>query len=72
MQLVKNVKEMDDKAYCARMDAEKTFDEAERQLSTSLAREGCKKAIRSWNLYERAIREAEGLVGSAPGKTDSA
>jgi hypothetical protein len=72
MQLIKNVKEMDDKAYCARMDAEKTFDEAERQLSTSLAREGCKKAIRSWNLYERALREAEGFVDSAPGKTDSA
>jgi hypothetical protein len=41
------------------MDAEHTFDEAERLLSTSLAREGCQKAIRSWDLHEKAIRRAE-------------
>src|SRR5579864_4709745 len=38
----KKVKEADDEAYRARMDAENTFDEAERLLSTSLAREGCR------------------------------
>jgi hypothetical protein len=58
----KKVKEADDAAYRARMDAEGTFDEAERQLSTSLAREGCRKAIQSWELHEKAIRKAEALV----------
>lgn len=55
----KTVKEADDEAYCARMQAEKTFDEAERLLSTRLAREGCKQAIRSWELHEKAIRTAQ-------------
>ena len=58
----KRVKEADDAAYRARMDAEETFDEAERQLSTSLAREGCRKAIQSWELHEKAIRRAEALL----------
>jgi hypothetical protein len=58
----KKVKEADDAAYRARMDAEETFDEAERQLSTSLAREGCRKAIQSWELHEKAIRRAESLL----------
>lgn len=57
----KKVKEADDAAYRARMDAEETFDQAERQLSTSLAREGCRKAIQSWELHEKAIRRAEAL-----------
>ena len=55
----KKVKEADDEASRARQDAEDTFDEAERLLSTSLAREGCKKAIRSWDLKEIAIRKAQ-------------
>ena len=55
----KKVKEADDDAHRARMDAENTFDEAERLLSTALAREGCKKAIRSWELHEKAIRLAQ-------------
>ena len=60
--LVEKVKEADDAAHHARMDAEKTFDEAERRLSTSLAREGCKKAIHSWELHEKAIRKEEAMV----------
>jgi hypothetical protein len=63
--LVEKIKEADDAARRARMDAEKTFDEAERQLSTSLAREGCQKAIHSWELHEKAIRKAEAAVESA-------
>lgn len=58
-ELARKVKEADDQAHAARMDAERTFDEAERLLSTSLAREGCKKAIHSWDLHEKAIRRAE-------------
>jgi hypothetical protein len=56
------MKEADDLAYRARMDAEKTFDDAEKQLSTSLAREGCRKAIESWDLHEKAIRKAEAMI----------
>ena len=60
----KKVKEADDEAHRARMDAEETFDIAEKQLSTALAREGCRKAIRSWELHESAIRKAEDLIPS--------
>lgn len=58
-QFAQRVKEADDQALRARMDAERTFDEAERLLSTRLAREGCQKAILSWDLHEKAIRHAE-------------
>jgi len=55
-------KQKDDEAYRARMDAEATFDLAEKQLSTRLAREGCRKAIYSWDLHEKAIRKAETIT----------
>jgi len=58
----KKIKEADTEAHHARMDAEETFDIAEKQLSTALAREGCRKAIRSWELLEKAIRKAEALI----------
>lgn len=61
---VKKVKAADDEAHHARMDAEETFDMAEKQLSTALAREGCRKAIRSWELHEMAIRKAEAVMSS--------
>jgi hypothetical protein len=64
---VKQSKRADDEAFRARMDAESTFDEAERQLSTSMAREGCRKAIYSWELHEKAIRIAERLIPSQQG-----
>ncbi|HEY1469576.1 MAG TPA: hypothetical protein VGF61_11070 [Candidatus Acidoferrum sp.] len=60
--LVEKIKDADDTARRARMDAEETFDEAERQLSTSMAREGCKKAIHCWELHEKAIRKAEAAM----------
>jgi hypothetical protein len=53
------VKEADDAAERARLDAEDTFDEAERRLSSEMAREGARKAIGSWELREKAIRKAE-------------
>lgn len=56
---VKSVKHADEEAYRARIDAEETFDEAERQLSAAMAREGCRKAIHSWELHEKTIRKAE-------------
>jgi hypothetical protein len=58
---VRRVKEADDEAENARLDAEATFDEAERRMSTHLAREGAQKAIDSWELREKAIRKAGAL-----------
>ncbi len=55
---VKKVKEADDAAYAARMDAEETFDRAERRLSTSMAKQGALKAIAAYELREKAIRRA--------------
>lgn len=63
--IARQIKEADDDAYRARMNAEKTFDDAEKQLSTRLAREGCRQAIESWNLHEKAIRKSESLVARA-------
>jgi len=56
------MKRADEEASRGRMDARSTFDEAERQLSTSMAREGCRKAMYSWDLHEKAIRTAERLI----------
>ncbi len=60
--LLEKVKQADDAARRARTDAENTFDEAERKLSISLAREGCQKAVHSWELKEKAIRKAEAVM----------
>ena len=54
-----SVREADDAAYKAHLDAEETFDEAERRLDTGMARDGAEKAIESWVLREKAIRKAE-------------
>jgi len=62
LELVRKVADADDVAEKARLDAEDTFDEAEKQLSTSMAREGCRKAIHSWSLHEKAIRRAEAVL----------
>ena len=60
---VRRLKQAGEQARLARMDAESTFDEAEKQLSTALAREGCRKAIRSWELYEKAVQLSEEAAG---------
>ena len=62
IQLVEKIREADDLARRARLDAEETFDEAERLLSVGLAQEGCQKAIQAWELHEKAIRKAEGAM----------
>lgn len=53
------LKKADDEAYAAHLDAEETFDKADKWLSTAKAREGCRKAILSWELYEKAILKSE-------------
>jgi hypothetical protein len=59
---LQRVHDADRQAMAARVDAEKTFNDAEKQLSPRLAREGCQKAIRSWELHEKAIQTAELLI----------
>jgi hypothetical protein len=59
--LAKKLKDANDEAYRARAIAEEAFDEAEKQLSTRLAREGCLKAIHSWDMLEEAIRKGESI-----------
>ena len=59
---VRRVKESDDEAETARLDAEDTFDVAERRLSAAMAREGAQKAIDSWILREKSIRRAEAVM----------
>ena len=60
--LVAKVVDADNAAESAGLDAANTFDEAERQTSISLAREGCQKAIHAWALREKAIRKAEAVM----------
>lgn len=60
--LAKKVKDANDEAYHAREVAEATFDKAEKQLSTRLAREGCLRAIHAWDMLEEAIRKGEGII----------
>jgi hypothetical protein len=67
--LIEKIIEADKAAHRARMDAEEAFDKAEKQMNLSLAREGCKKAIHSWELHEKAIRQAEALMKPAPEKS---
>jgi hypothetical protein len=58
---LERIRQADDAAYDARMDAEATFDEAERRLSADMARAGAEKAIEAWELREKAIRRAEAV-----------
>ena len=48
-------------AHDAHMAAEAQFDEADRRMSTSMAREGTQMAIDAWTLREKLIRKLEAL-----------
>lgn len=65
LQIARQIKQGDDEAHRARSNAEQTFDDAEKQMSTRLAREGCRLAIESWNLREKAISKSQTLASSA-------
>ena len=62
MDAVKRVMQADDEAYDAHETAEETFAEAEKRMSTNLAREGARKALVAYDLHESAIRQAETLA----------
>ncbi len=63
---VKRIAEADDDAYNAHEDAEDIFADAERKMSTALAREGARKALEAYDLHEAAIRKAESLAREIP------
>lgn len=62
--LAKQIKTADEAAERARLAAERTFDEAERLMSTSMAREGARKALKSYDLRELAILKSEAARGN--------
>ncbi len=61
--VARKVLEADQEAELQRLDAEDTFAEGERQLSTAVAREGAGKALATYDLHEKAIRKAEAAAG---------
>ncbi len=66
--VARRIREADNEAYNAHMDAEDTFDEADRKLSAELARQGSKRAVESWELHESAIRKSEAAGNTAAAK----
>jgi hypothetical protein len=60
--LAKSIREEHEAANRFRMEAEATFDLAEKRLSTALAREGCRQAINGWEHHLQAIRLAESAL----------
>ncbi len=61
---VKRIQEADEEAYNAHEDAEDAFAEAERKMSTSMAREAARMALVAYDRHEEAIRKAETLAHS--------
>jgi hypothetical protein len=57
--IAQRVLEADEEAERMRLDAEDSFAEGERRMSTSMAREGAGKALATYDLHEKAIRKAE-------------
>jgi hypothetical protein len=53
------IRQVDDIADQARLTAERTFDEAERRMSASVARRGVEEAIEAYDLRYKAIAEAQ-------------
>ena len=59
--VMEKLKAADEEAYKAHMAAEAQFDEADRRMSTSMAREGAQMAIDAWIMREKLIRTMESL-----------
>ena len=60
--LATKIREEHDAANRLRLQAEDTFDVAEKRLSTAMARDGCRQAIEGWNHHVEAIRLAESAL----------
>ena len=59
LEIARGVFEADEVTETMRLDAEDTFAEGERKLSVSMARDGARKALATYDLHEKAIRKAE-------------
>ena len=57
--IAQKVLDADEETERQRLDAEDTFAEGERRMSTDMAREGAGKALATYDLHEKAIRKAE-------------
>ena len=57
--MARKLKEANDAAESARLEAGHTFDEADKQLSASPLEKGPKKAPKAYDLREKAIRISE-------------
>lgn len=62
LETVRKVKDALDEAERVRLDAEDIFDRADRALSTSMAKDGTYRAIKAWEMREKAIRKAESVA----------
>lgn len=67
VRLARSIRQAHDAALSMRMDAEAIFKKAEKRLSTSLAREGCQKALEGWDSHEEAIKRSERGIASGKG-----
>lgn len=57
--VAKKVFEADEDGQRSTNEAEEMFEEAERRMSTSMAKEAAQKALESYDLREKAIRRSE-------------
>lgn len=62
--VARRVAEADDEAERTRLLAEDIFAEGERRMSVSLAREGARTALKTYDLRESAIRKSEAAARS--------
>lgn len=58
---VRKLKEAEEEAHALHLQAEDTFDQADRRMSTAMACEGAQQAIEAWEAREKVIRKAESL-----------
>lgn len=56
------IREEHESANRLRLQAEDTFDVAEKRLSTATARDGCRQAIEGWDHHLKAIRLSESAL----------
>jgi hypothetical protein len=67
LETARQIRAADEEAERVGLDAEATFDEADRRMSASMARDRTYKAIEAWALREKSIRKAE-IAGRKSGK----
>jgi hypothetical protein len=64
LSIAQKVLEADEETERQRLEAEDTFAEGERRMSTEMARQGAGQALATYDLHEKAIRKAEAAARS--------